>query len=343
MEKSKKMFKNLIIFALLIGITFYMVLKDQDIVNIYNVLTNVKIQYVVIAIICMCAYLTLEAVNMGRTLKVLGEKSNLLKNIKYVLIGFFFSAITPAASGGQPMQIYYMHKDKISVGNSTLALLINLSSFQVITLSFAFISVGFNFSYLTNGLVWLFVVGVALNSSALALFLIGIFSKRLSTALIRFAVKVLKFFKIKKVEEKQEKMEAELRNYQASAKYIKDNKFLIFRILMTTLIQIIIYYSIPYWIYLAFNLHDFNILQVISLQAVLYATTSGIPLPGAVGVTEGGFMSLFEKVFTSSIVGSAMLLNRGVSFYLFVLITGVFVTIISVKTKKEDNKDISID
>lgn len=336
MEKSKKILKNLIIFALLIGITFYMILKDQDITNIYNVLTNVKLEYVAIGIVCMMAYLTLEAVNMGRTLKVLGEKSNIFRNIKYVLIGFFFSAITPAASGGQPMQIYYMHKDKISVGNATLALLINLSSFQVITLSFAFISVGFNRSHMTSGLVWLFVIGILLNSTALALFIIGIFSRRLSAALIRFAVKVLKFFKVKNVDKKQEKMEAELEKYQASAKYIKENKFLIVRTVFTTFVQIIIYYSIPYWVYLAFGLQEYNILQVITLQAVLYATTSGIPLPGAVGVTEGGFMSLFENVFTTGIVGSAMLLNRGISFYLFVLISGIFVTIISIRTKKEE-------
>ena len=336
MEKSKKMIKNLIIFALLIGITFYMILKDQDITNIYNVLTNVKLEYVAIGIACMAAYLVLEAVNMGRTLKVLGEKSNIFRNIKYVLIGFFFSAITPAASGGQPMQIYYMHKDKISVGNATLALLINLSSFQVITLSFAFISVGLNREHMTSGLVWLFVIGVFLNSTALALFIIGIFSRRLSAALIRFAVKVLKFFKVRNIDKKQEKMETELEKYQASAKYIKDNKFLIVRTIFTTLIQITIYYSIPYWVYLAFGLQEYNILQVITLQAVLYATTSGIPLPGAVGVTEGGFMSLFEKVFTTGVVGSAMLLNRGISFYLFVLISGIFVTIISVRTKKEE-------
>ena len=336
MEKSKKMIKNLIIFALLIGITFYMILKDQDITNIYNVLTNVKLEYVAIGIACMAAYLVLEAVNMGRTLKVLGEKSNIFRNIKYVLIGFFFSAITPAASGGQPMQIYYMHKDKISVGNATLALLINLSSFQVITLSFAFLSVGFNREYMTNGLIWLFVIGVFLNSTALALFVIGIFSRRLSAALIRFAVKVLKFFKVRNIDKKQEKMETELEKYQASAKYIKDNKFLIVRTIFTTLIQITIYYSIPYWVYLAFGLQGYNIIQVISLQAVLYATTSGIPLPGAVGVTEGGFMSIFEKVFTTGVVGSAMLLNRGISFYLFVLISGIFVTIISVRTKKEE-------
>ena len=48
-------------------------------------------------------------------------------------------------------------------------------------------------------------------------------------------------------------------------------------------------------------------------------------------------MALFEKVFTTGIVSSAMLLNRGISFYLFVLITGIFVTVVSIKEKTEEN------
>jgi uncharacterized protein (TIRG00374 family) len=336
MEKSKKIFKNLIIFILLIGLTFYMILKDQNILDIYNVVKSVKIQYVIIAIICMCLYLLLEGINLGRTLKVLKEKSSIMKNIKYALIGFFFSSITPAASGGQPMQIYYMYKDKISVANSTLALLINLCSFQIITLSAAFISVCLNMKHLNTGLWCFFIIGVSLNLSALALLLIGIFSKRLSEGLVRFAVKVLKFFKIKNIDKKQEKLESELSKYQGSANYIKENKFLMVKILFTTLVQVIIYYSIPYWIYCSFGFSEYNIAQIITLQSVLYATVSGIPSPGAVGVTEGGFMSLFKSVFPSNIISGAMLLNRGVSFYLFVLITGIFVTVISLKGKKEE-------
>ena len=82
-----------------------------------QVLGTVKLQYILIAVVCMCIYVTCEAINIGRTLKALDEKTSFLKNIKYALIGFFFSGITPAASGGQPMQIYYMYKDKISVAN----------------------------------------------------------------------------------------------------------------------------------------------------------------------------------------------------------------------------------
>ena len=187
------------------------------------------------------------------------------------------------------------------------------------------ISLFFNHKYLTTGLVWLFIIGVTLNSIALALLLIGIFSKRLSAWLVKIAVKILSFFKIRNIEDKQEKLEKELFKYQGSAAYIKQNKMVMLKTILTTFIQILFYYSIPFWVYCAFGFGEYNIIQIISLQAILYATVSGIPLPGAVGVSEGGFLGIFKNVFTTSTLNSAMILNRGISFYLFVLISAILV------------------
>ena len=83
MEKSKKMIKNLLLFILLIGLTFYIILKDQDVGNIFNIIKTVDLKFVFIAIIFMAVYLILEAVNLGRTLKALGEKSNIFKTITW--------------------------------------------------------------------------------------------------------------------------------------------------------------------------------------------------------------------------------------------------------------------
>ena len=337
MSKNKKTIKNLIIFILLIILTFYIILKDQDVTEILQVLRNVRLEYVLIAIVAMLIYLILETVNMGRTLKTLNEKSSFIQNFKYVLIGFFFSSITPAASGGQPMQIYYMHKNGISVANSTLSLLINLCSFQIITISFAMISLFFYHNYLTTGLVWLFVVGITLDSIALSLLLIGIFSKKLSAWLVKIAVKILSFFKIKNIEDKQEKLEKELFKYQGSAAYIKQNIGVMLKTILTTFVQILFYYSIPYWVYCSFGFREYNIIKIISLQSILYATVSGIPLPGAVGVSEGGFLGIFKNVFTAETLNSAMILNRGVSFYLFVLISAILVIGQTFVTNKKTN------
>lgn len=334
MKKKSNIFKNLIFFILLIVLTFYIMLKDQDLPAIFRIIKNAKLEFVFVGIVCMFLYLMCEAINMGRTLKALGEKSSFAKNLKYSLIGFFFSSITPAASGGQPMQVYYMYKDKVSVANSTLALLINLTSMQIITINFALVSLCFNYQYLNKILIIFFVIGISLNIGALILLIIGVFSKKLSRGLINFAIKILKIFKVRNIEAKKEKLENELQKYHASAVYIKNNKRLIVRTLLTTLIQFTLYYSITYWTYRSLGLAKYSIIEIITMQSVLFATVSGIPSPGAVGVTEGAFMEIFRNVFPQAIINSAVLLNRGINFYLFVTISGIVVIVNHLKTRE---------
>lgn len=322
MQKKGKLFRNFILFILLIIVTFSILLNGEDITQILSILGSVKIQYVLIGVLSMMIYICLEAVNIGRTLKKLNEKSNFIKNLKYALIGFFFSAITPAASGGQPMQVYYMYKDNIQPSNATLVLLLNLTSMQIITISFALISLCFNYQYLNKVLIICFIVGILLNLSALILLLIAIISKRLSRGIINFAVKVLKIFKVRNIEEKREKLEKQLEQYQESAIYIKQNRCLMFKILFTTIVQFMAYYSVTYWTYKALGLNEANMLQIVSMQSVLYATVSGIPSPGAVGVTEGAFTEIFRNIYPGAMMSSAILLNRGINFYLFVIFSG---------------------
>ena len=186
MKKKGKLIRNLLIFILLIVLTFTIIFKDNNFFDIFSIMKNAKLEFILIGIVAMCIYLSLEAINIGRTLRMLGEKSTFLKNFKYAAIGFFFSAVTPAASGGQPMQIYYMSKDDIAVSSSTIALLLNLTSMQIITISMALVSVFFFYEYLNSALIIFFVIGIMLNLSALILLLVSIFSEKLSKGIIDF-------------------------------------------------------------------------------------------------------------------------------------------------------------
>lgn len=330
----KKGIRNAIIFIVLVFLTFYIIFKDQSISEIFEILSGTDKKFILIAIASMLLYFTGESINKGRTLKMLGEKSNFFRNFKYTLICFFFSSVTPAASGGQPMEIYFMHKDGINVANATLSLLINLTSMQIVTISLALISLCFNYQYMNTILIIFFIVGILLNASALALLLISICSKRATKWLINFVVKILKFFKIKNIEKKQEWLEGELQKYQSSSGYFKTHKKVIFKTILTTYIQFFIYYSISYFVYRSFGFNSHNIFKIVSMQAILFATVSGIPSPGAVGVSEGGFIEIFRNIYPKEMINGAMILNRGINFYLFVIISLIVVMICTVKDKK---------
>ena len=324
MKKKGKLIRNLIIFILLIVLTFTIIFKDNNFFDIFLIMKNAKFEFILIGIVAMCIYLSLEAINIGRTLTMLGEKSTFLKNFKYAAIGFFFSAVTPAASGGQPMQIYYMSKDDIAVSSSTIAM--------------ALVSVFFFYQYLNSALVIFFVIGIMLNLSALILLLVSIFSEKLSKGIIDFVIKLLKFFKVRNIESKKEKLNNELEKYQKSAIFVRNNRGHLLKIILTTLIQFTIYYSITYWTYSALGFNQSNIITIIALQSLVYATVSGIPSPGAVGVSEGAFMQIFKTIYPENMISSAVLLNRGINFYLFVIICAIITIINQIKMK--DNNDI---
>ena len=343
-SKVKKTLLNIALFLLLIILTFWLILKDQNTEEIMLAVDKAKKQYLLIGMVAMTIFISCEEINVRRILKGLGEKTTFFKNLKYALIGFFFSAITPAATGGQPMEIYYMHKDGISVANSTLALLVQLMSLQIVNLSIGITSVLFNYEVINNGgLVLLAIIGIILNSGALVLLIIGIFSRRLSKGLINIAVKILKFFRKKNIEELQEKMESELTKYQEDSEYIKKNKRVIIKSVLTTLVQMLVYYTVPFFVYKAYGLNEHSIIRIMSLQALLYTTVSGIPSPGSVGVSEGGFLGIFRNVFPETLINSAMILNRVINFYLLVTVSAVIVIICTLKDKKQEKLEQKIE
>ena len=211
---------------------------------------------------------------------------------------------------------------------------------QIVTIGLALFSIMINYQYMNKTLIILFTVGILLNLTALTLLLVGIFSKKLSRALINFAIKVLKLFRIRNIEEKKKKLEETLSKYQNSADYIKNNKRLIFRTILTTLVQYVSYYSVTYCTYRALGFKEHNIIEIVTMQAVLYGTVSGIPSPGAVGVTEGAFIEIFRNIYPQSMIKSAVLLNRGINFYLLNIVCGI-VTIINQLVSKDDTKQLN--
>lgn len=335
MKKTKRLIRNFIFFIVLVILTFSIVLKEKGLADILIIIANAKKEYILIAFLMMFFYITLDAINIGRVLKTLHAKSTFWENVKYSLIGFFFSGITPAASGGQPMQIYYMHKDKISAAHATLTLIINLICIQVVTISMAVISAFINVQYLTPGLISLLILGIILNGTALTFLLISILSKKLTKILIRISLKFLRIFKVKNIKEKEKKIKRAFAQYHRSARYIKRNKKIVLKNLLTTYLQFTLFYSVSYFVYRALGFSEYTYARLLTLQSVLYATVSGIPSPGAVGVSEGGYIAIFTKIFTEDKVHSAMLLSRGINFYAFMLISAI---VVMIHTLKDNNQ-----
>ena len=342
-----KMTRNLLIFVGLIFITFWLLFKDQDLNELVIILKSAKTYYVLLGVLIMLIYYLIESINIRSILRAFGERISILSALKFTLIGFFFSAITPAATGGQPIEIYYMTKEKISGPNATMALLMQLCGFQISTILLGLICAIINPSILGGGLLWLFLLGITINGFALCLMLIAIFSKRLTQKLFNIFIKLLKLFKIKNIEAKKEKLEEGLNKYNESAIFIKSHKSEFVKAIVRVFIQICLYHSIPFFVYKAFGLDANNLLQLFAMQSVLYTTVSGLPLPGTIGISETVFLSIYGEVFGDELLSGAMLLSRGITFYFYVIVSLVVVITNAVRMRnikgEIDNEVILMD
>ncbi|MGL5693234.1 MAG: lysylphosphatidylglycerol synthase transmembrane domain-containing protein [Peptostreptococcaceae bacterium] len=332
-----KILKNGGLFIILIVLTFYFVFKDMDISTIFKTISSVNINYILIAIGSMCIFILCEAMNIKRNLISLGYKTNILKCINYSANGFFFSSITPSASGGQPMQVYYMCKDNIKFSHSTMVLFIGLIFFQTVAIIFSIIGFLSQYELLknsVNSIKILFMIGLFLNTIALIFLLFVIFSSKKVIKLLNITMKVLKKIGVSQVDTIRVKVYSVIEEYNGCASFMVKNKQLIVKTFFTSCIQIFALHSIPYWVYRSFGFNEYSIFVFVGVQAVLFITVCALPLPGAVGASEGGFLILFKLLFPVQVLSEAMLLSRGISSYFFIILTGIYLIIMKLKLKR---------
>lgn len=336
MKNKKQIIRNGIIFLLLIIITFIIIFKNHNFEDTIKLIFTVNYKYIILAIIVMFLDFVLESINIKNLLSSLGTKVSLLKTLKYTLIGFFFSGITPAASGGQPMEIYFMKKDNIPITKSTLVLLIELCSFHIVTISSGIIGAIINHKLLSNGFIWIFIIGSSLNIIALSVMLVGLFSKRISKSLVNLFIKILKVFKYSKIDTLKENINSSLQDYQEGSTFIKKHKLIFIKSIITVFFQVLMYYSVSYFVYRSFNLNTYSYFKIISISAMLFISISSMPLPGTVGISESAFLKIYLSIYGIDKLASAMLLNRGINFYLYIIVSFI-VVILSLFNLKSKN------
>lgn len=154
------------LFLALLGLTFYILLSDQDPGKLWTALGQAEWSWLAVGAACMMLFFCCEAKNIQTGLGLFGSPAPYASCLLYAITGFFFSSVTPSASGGQPMQLYAMYRDGHAPAPGALALLTDFFSFQLAAVFWA--SVGFFLHHaqlfrLGNG-VWLcFAFGAVLN------------------------------------------------------------------------------------------------------------------------------------------------------------------------------------
>lgn len=333
MDNKKKLVRNIFFFIVVIVITFGIIFKNNDFNETIKTILSVQYKYIILAGLSMFMYIFFEAINIKHILASLNFKINILSGIKYTLIGFFGSGITPGGGGGQPIEIYYMKKDNIRVSASMITLLVEICAFHIITIFFGLLGVIFNYKMLSKAFIYIFIIGLLFKLVILILMLIGLFNKKLMKKLVNFIIMILSKIRYFNNDNIKDNLYSWMDDYNKGANYVKAHKNIFLDSIALMLFQVFMHYSVTFFVYKSFGFNTFNYFEIVLIQAILYVSTASVPLPGAVGISETAFLMIYSRVFGKTLT-SAMLLQRFITFYLFMIISLVVVLYSTYKKKK---------
>lgn len=338
LQDKKKQFMGIGFIVVLMCVTIGYILKDESPQKVINTILSIKPVYIIGTIALMVFYILCEGLNIWITLKALKIKTKMIDCFGYGFVGFYFSGITPSASGGQPAQVYFMNRGKIPVSISSLSLMILLFAHQLVIVVFGIIGLFSKMDYAVtfkSGMNLLLLYGFLSNTFILLGILMLVIAPKTVFKIVNFFGRLLYKVKIIKNKEKiRKKIARSLEEYEDGAIYMRENPRVIVYVVLVSLLQVFALFAIPYVIYKGMGLNGYNLGDLVFAQAVLNIAVSSLPLPGAVGASESIFVNMFKTFFGSKLVIPGMLLTRISNFYLVLVLSGVVSIIMYIRVGK---------
>lgn len=330
MKSRKKIIFNGVFLAVVFALTVYGVFHGEDLSSMMDAIHRADKRWLVPGIALVAFFIWGESIIIWYMMRSSGICLKKRTCFLFSSVGFFFSCITPSASGGQPMQIYYMKKEKISIPVSTVILMIVTITYKlvlvVIGIGIAIFGRGFLHKYL-EGILPVFYLGLALNIFCVTFMTILVFHPLLAKAIMVKGMKLLeRLHLVKKKDGRLKKLEDSMDTYRNTAAYLKNNPFVIVKVIGSTFIQRMALFAVTWFVYQAFGIHGTGFWDILFLQAVISVSVDMLPLPGGMGISETLFLNIFSPVFGGLLL-PGMVLSRGLGYYGELLISAVFTVV----------------
>lgn len=329
-EKLKKILSALFI-LLCVAAVICIAFGNPELGNAWDALLHLDAWCILGLLFCWVCYALFDAIGSWYCLKKQGFSLGIGTVFSITLIGFYYSNITPGASGGQPMQVNSLHKAGVPVGNGTTTVTVRLiaNQFMVSVLSLVFLLLNRPFVLRQlGGAIWAVRIGWVINFSVVPLVLLAAFRRSLVRKLASWLIALLaKIHLVKDRDAAMAKTAGVLDTYhEAIHDLLCSPGHLLVQCLCSAVSLLALTGSIIF-VYHALGLSGTSWDKLLTLGLLLFVSASYTPLPGASGAQEGGFMCYFNLIFPGGTKSLALLIWRFFTYYLF-LFTGVIMILL---------------
>ena len=285
--------------------------------------------YFSLAVICMLGFIAFEGIAVISILDGFGQKRSLKSGFVYSAADVYFSAITPSATGGQPVSAYFMIKDGISGAMATVALLLNLVMYALAIIAIGVVSFVFNFKTFHHfGALskFLILLGCLLQIGLVVFFWMVLKKETILHRFCKWGIRVLNKLHIIKHPEKQEqKIDKIIADYKECAAEIKGKTAMLVKAFIFNFLQRVSTVSVSMFVYLSAGGSLSRAFDIWAAQSYVILGSNCIPIPGAMGVSDYLMIDGFSGITNDPV--NLELLSRSVSFYSCVILCGITILI----------------
>lgn len=311
---------------ILTGGSLAFLLRGVDWPAVGDVLQVARLGWLLCGLGLMALFVCAQAASLSLLLGRCGQKIGLGTSLRSVFIGFFFSGITPSASGGQPAQVWQLSRQGVSAGASAGALLLMQISYQAVMVALGALGLllcGGAFAEAQGGIWALLIYGFAAAAAVFFLLFLALFSgRRLEKTGLRFLRFLGRRGLLRCTQQRCDSFRSQMAQFDACAALLRQNGWVSLALLALTAVEQISRLAIPCAVYAALGLTGHPLWQLAAAQAVLAVAVDTLPLPGAAGASEGVFLAV-QGFFFGPLAVPAMLLCRGISFYAAMAVSGI--------------------
>jgi len=345
MSRKKLIFSYIyiILTVILIG---YLLSGSIEIDSLKQLFSEMNYIWLVGAFLCIVIHWIMDSVIVYQIVPYIAQnRKSFLSCVKYGIVGLYYAALTPFASGGQPMQIFYMKRDGIPVGKATAIVSVKLFVWWS-SMCFSFIVYmilrGAFFYSNYKAIFWIAVLGFLVNLFGVIFILIVLTNESGAKKIVVWILAILSKIRIIKHPEKAyTKVEKSIMDFAQASSYVRKHKIKVFISFVLSCIKVSFMFAVPFIVFKAFNLDGYNFVDLSSLNTFMFLTVSFMPTPGTSFAAEGGFRLVYYPLF-GNLTAMAIAVWRIITYYLILLVGGLVVIIDQIwNIKKSKTIDIN--
>jgi len=346
-KNAKKQIWNILFLVVLVGITLAILFTSNRELNFKNIgdfILRSNPWLLILAFLCMLAGIVCEGLSIRVIARKLGYKCKVISSMAYSSADIYYSALTPSASGGQPASAYYMVKDGIDAGGTTFILLFNLIAYTLaifVVGALAFILRPGMFSQFEFFVKFLIIAGIIIQGALLGFFVACMFCHKAVLKVGNGLISLLARMKlVKKIEKWQGKLAEAVEKYRAGFEEIKKHKSVFFQALLLNVAQRVTKLFIDCFVCMAAGC-GLSFVELVAMQAFVTLGYNSVPLPGGVGAYEYLYLRIYGLGLESAFILSAVMVSRVISYYLSIVVSGIFTLGYHVGILKKEKKKLT--